>query len=100
MRVPDVFRRNGVMVWVVSAVLAVAAVPMLVMGAVVIRDGERLLRQMLYIYVNKAPGRALDPVTREFLHLVLSKDGQALVAQDGYFPLAAAVVQEGLARIH
>ncbi|MBI1751126.1 MAG: PstS family phosphate ABC transporter substrate-binding protein [Acidobacteria bacterium] len=41
------------------------------------------LTRFLYIYVNKAPGRALDPAVKEFLRFVLSKEGQAGVAGFG-----------------
>ncbi len=41
------------------------------------------LTRFLNIYVNKAPGRALDPTVREFLRFVLSREGQAGVASFG-----------------
>ncbi len=34
-----------------------------------------------------APGKALDPLTREFAKLVLSKEGQEVVVKDGYVTL-------------
>jgi phosphate transport system substrate-binding protein len=49
------------------------------------------------VYVNRAPGKALDPVVREFLKFVFSREGQEIVLKDGYYPLPAAVVQEELA---
>jgi phosphate transport system substrate-binding protein len=44
--------------------------------------------------VRRVPGEALDPFVVEYLRLVLSRDGQAIVAQesDGYVPLNAAQV--------
>ncbi|HEY3401069.1 MAG TPA: PstS family phosphate ABC transporter substrate-binding protein [Geothrix sp.] len=41
------------------------------------------LTRFLYIYVNKAPGRALDPTVKEFLRFVLSREGQAAVSGFG-----------------
>ena len=61
--------------------------------------GEYPLARFLYIYVNKAPGKPLDPMTQEFLRMVLSKEGQQIVVKDGYFPLASSVIQEDLGKI-
>ncbi len=48
-----------------------------------------------YIYVNKAPGRPLDPKVREFLRFVLSREGQEIIAKNGpYSPLPAAYLLE------
>ncbi len=57
------------------------------------------LARFLYVYVNKTPGKALDPLTREFMKLVLSRDGQEVVVKDGYFPIPATVARQELARI-
>jgi phosphate transport system substrate-binding protein len=57
------------------------------------------LARFLYVYVNKAPGKELDPVVREFLKLVFSREGQEIVVKDGYYPLPAKVVQEELAKL-
>ncbi len=56
--------------------------------------GDYPLSRFLYIYVNAKPGTALDPLRREFLRFVLSKQGQEVAVQDGYFPLTPALVQE------
>ncbi len=53
-----------------------------------IRSGRYPYARPLYIYVNKAPGKPLEPVTRAFLRQVLSAEGQALVTQAGYLPLS------------
>ncbi len=57
------------------------------------------LHRFLYIYVNRAPGKPLDPVVREYLKLVLSKEGQEVVVKDGYLPLPAEIVTQELAKI-
>jgi len=62
-------------------------------------SGKYPLARFLYVYVNRAPGKALDPVVREFLKFVFSKEGQEIVLKDGYYPLPAAVVKEELAKI-
>ncbi len=61
--------------------------------------GSYPLARFLYIYVNRAPGRALDPLTREFAKLVLSRDGQQSVVKDGYFPIPASMAREELNKI-
>jgi len=61
--------------------------------------GTYPLARFLYVYVNRAPGKALDPLTREFVKLVLSKEGQEVVVKDGYFPLPASIVKEELNKI-
>jgi len=52
------------------------------------------LARYLYIYVNRAPGKPLDPIRGEFLKYVLSQDGQEAVVKDGYFPLPNKTVME------
>ncbi len=49
------------------------------------------LGRYLYLYVNKKPNEALDPLRLEFLKFVLSKQGQEVVVKDGYLPLPASV---------
>jgi phosphate transport system substrate-binding protein len=62
-------------------------------------SGKYPLARFLYVYVNKAPGKPLDPVVREFLKFVFSKEGQEIVIKDGYLPLTAKIVTEELAKI-
>ncbi len=52
------------------------------------------LGRYLYLYVNKKPNEALDPLRLEFLKYILSKQGQEMVIKDGYLPLPAAKVSE------
>jgi phosphate transport system substrate-binding protein len=54
------------------------------------------LSRYLYVYVNKAPNKPLDPVVIEFIKSVLSKQGQEAVVKDGYVPLPANVVEKAL----
>ena len=62
-------------------------------------SGKYPLARFLYVYVNRAPGKPLDPVVREFLKLVFSREGREIVLKDGYYPLPASVVKEELAKI-
>ena len=62
-------------------------------------NGAYPLARFLYVYINKAPGKALDPLTREFVKLIVSKDGQEAVMKDGYFPIPAAIAKEELAKV-
>jgi phosphate transport system substrate-binding protein len=58
------------------------------------------LSRVIYIYVNRAPGKPLDPKIREFLRFVLSKEGQAVVEQEGIFlPLPLEFVKQELAKL-
>jgi len=59
-------------------------------------NGTYPLARFLYIYVNKKPNEPLDPLTKEFLRLILSKKGQEIVVKDGYFPLPAMAVEAEL----
>ena len=61
--------------------------------------GKYPLSRFLYLYVNKAPSRAVDPMVREFVRFVLSRQGQEVVVKDGYIPLSAALAETELARL-
>ncbi|MCE2594442.1 phosphate ABC transporter substrate-binding protein PstS family protein [Motilimonas cestriensis] len=58
--------------------------------------GAYPLSRFLYVYVNKHPNKPLAPLEREFLKMVLSTQGQEIVAKDGYIPLPASVVMKDL----
>jgi phosphate transport system substrate-binding protein len=62
-------------------------------------SGDYPLSRFLYLYVNQPPDRPLDPVARELLRFVLSREGQQVVVKDGYLPLPAQAVQQELAKI-
>lgn len=62
-------------------------------------SGKYPLARFLYLYVNKAPNKPLDPVVREFFKLVFSSQGQEIVLKDGYLPLTAAIAQEERAKL-
>ena len=53
-----------------------------------------------FVYLNRAPGRSLDPKVREFLRFILSREGQQIIAKAGiYSPLPESVVREQLAKL-
>jgi phosphate transport system substrate-binding protein len=62
-------------------------------------SGKYPLSRFLYVYVNLAPGKALDPLVREFLTFVLSKDGQEIVIKDGYLPLLGRHAAEEIPKL-
>ena len=59
-------------------------------------SGNYPLARFLYVYVNKAPGKPLSPLVKEFLTFVYSKEGQQVVIKDGYFPLPQNVISKKL----
>jgi phosphate transport system substrate-binding protein len=49
----------------------------------------------VFFWINREPGKPVDPKVREFLRFLLSRDAQELVMKDGkYLPLTAAVIRE------
>ena len=61
-------------------------------------NGSYPLSRFLYVYVNKIPGQELDPITAQFLDMVLSRQGQEVVVKDGYIPLPARVAERERAK--
>lgn len=66
-----------------------------------VRDGRYPYGRFLYLYLRREPGKAVDPVAREYLRFVLSRQGQLIIASQpkGYFPLSAAQAQAELAKL-
>jgi phosphate transport system substrate-binding protein len=61
--------------------------------------GKYPLSRFLYVYVNKAPGKPLEPLVREFVRYVLSAEGQEVVVKDGYLPLTSEIAQQDRAKL-
>ncbi len=59
-------------------------------------SGKYPLARFLYVYINKDPKKELEPLRREFLLYVFSKQGQKKVADDGYFPVTAKIAERYL----
>lgn len=61
--------------------------------------GTYPLSRFLYMYVNKKPNGELAPLEREFVKMILSQQGQGIVAKDGYIPLPAKVVEKTMKKL-
>lgn len=59
-------------------------------------NGEYPLSRYLYLCLNYEPGSELDPLRREFLRYVFSREGQQEVIKDGYLPVDADTAQSEL----
>lgn len=56
------------------------------------------LSRLTYLNINKKPGARLDPAIEEFLRFILSRQGQAMVREQGtYLPLRAPQVGQARA---
>jgi phosphate transport system substrate-binding protein len=64
-----------------------------------VKSGKYPLNRFLYIYINRAPGKPIDPLTKEFIKFVLSKEGQEVVVKDGYLPLSVEILRQELAKV-
>jgi phosphate transport system substrate-binding protein len=62
-------------------------------------SGKYPLNRFLYIYINRAPGKPLDPLVKEYISFILSKEGQEVVVKDGYLPLSPEIVKAELAKV-
>lgn len=61
-----------------------------------VMKGSYPLTRQLYLYVNKAPQKALDEKILEFLKFVNSQAGQAAVIRAGVYPLTSAQIAKNL----
>ncbi len=59
-------------------------------------NGSYPLSRLLYVNVNKAPNKPVEPVIGEFIKLVLSQQGQKIVEKDGYIALPAKIAAKQL----
>lgn len=57
------------------------------------------LARYLYIYVNKKPDAPLDPLRREFIKYILSKDGQMETEAGGFYSVTNADRESDLKRL-
>ena len=62
-------------------------------------SGEYPLARFLYVYVNHQPGRVFDPMRREFVRDIFSKQGQADVIRCGYLPVQETTAARVLAAV-
>jgi phosphate transport system substrate-binding protein len=59
-------------------------------------SGDYPLARFLYIYFNKKPNQALNPLMAEFIKFVYSKAGQQAVIKDGFYPVSKALADEDM----
>lgn len=65
-----------------------------------VQDHSYPLSRHVYYYMNRAPGQQADPLVREYLRYVLSRQGQEAIQRDGkYLPLTAAMSHEQLRKL-
>lgn len=57
------------------------------------------ITRYLYVYVNKDPVKGLDPLVKEFIRFVLSRQGQEITMKDGYYPISAKKEAEMMAEL-
>lgn len=62
-------------------------------------SGEYPLSRFLLLYVNYRPNSQLDPLRREFIKYVFSKQGQQVVVKDGYYPVTAEIAESALKQV-
>jgi len=65
-----------------------------------VQDRSYPLSRSIFFYLNREPGKPLDPLQKEFLRYVLSRNGQAVVEQMHlYLPLTRKVLEEQLKKL-
>ncbi|MCS6849533.1 MAG: PstS family phosphate ABC transporter substrate-binding protein [Gemmataceae bacterium] len=55
--------------------------------------GAYPMARFLYVYANIRPKTPLDPLRREFIRYIFSKDGQEVVIRDGYYPITSPIAE-------
>lgn len=59
-------------------------------------SGEYPLSRYLYLAVNYKPKSQLEPIRKEFIKFIYSKEGQELAIKEGYFPVDAKTAERAL----
>ena len=67
-----------------------------------VMDHSYPLTRMVTMFLNRAPGKPVDPKLREFLRYVLSRQGQQAVLRDGrgYLPILAPSAARELVKLN
>jgi phosphate transport system substrate-binding protein len=65
------------------------------------RSGRYPFDRYVYVYVRRGPRAPMDPFVKEYLRMVLSKEGQDIIASDakGYLPLNPGELEAELAKL-
>ena len=58
------------------------------------QDRTYPLVRNIYVYFDRKPGTSIDPKLKEFLRFILSDEGQRIVAEAGYLPLPAGMIEK------
>ena len=58
----------------------------------------------MHIYLDREPGKPVDPFAKEYMRMILSREGQAILAaqkdtEEGYVPLAPKLIPEELKKL-
>ncbi len=59
-------------------------------------NGKYPLGRYLFLAVNYKPTSKLEPLRKEFIKFIFSKEGQELAVKDGYFPVDAKTAAKAL----
>lgn len=62
--------------------------------------GDYPLSRFLWLTVNYKPGSELEPLRKEFVKYIFSKQGQLDVVKDGYYPITAPIAKKALASVN
>jgi phosphate transport system substrate-binding protein len=62
-------------------------------------SGDFPLARFLYVYTNVNPSQPVDPLRREFIRFIYSRQGQEASVKDGYYPVTRAIADEDLRAI-
>lgn len=62
-------------------------------------SGDYPLARKLFLYINHKPNTKLDPLRREFIRYIFSRQGQADVVKAGYLPVTAKMAKKNLEKL-
>jgi len=62
-------------------------------------SGKYPLSRYLNLYIVQNPNGGLDPLVKEFIKFIFSKEGQQVVIKDGYMPVSAKVAAAERAKL-
>ena len=62
-------------------------------------SGKYPIARYLYVYVNKKPAQALDPLRAEFIKYILSKDGQEQTEKGGFYSITNEIREQELTKL-
>lgn len=63
-------------------------------------NGTYPLARYLYVYINKNPNQDLDPLTREFVKMVYTQEGQGVVHRDGFVTVPKSIADKVLSDLN